>query len=481
MVEPLNKKNLYLAIDQGGHSSRTVVFDASGRQVAISKFPVAESYPREEWVEQDAEELIYSIRQSIEQVIEQLGNRARDIVAAGLATQRSSMVCWNRMTGKALYPVISWQDRRAEHYLESLEPKAEEIHKKTGLFLSPHYGASKMRWCLDEVAAVRQAMEEGHLVMGPLASFLIFSLLTEKPLLADPANASRTQLWNLRTKNWDKDLLEFFGIQAACLPECVPTRYDFGTLIAGDMSVPLQIVNGDQSAALFSYGPLQPDTAYINIGTGAFVSRSSGNYAPFGRRLLAGIVFQDSEKSSFVLEGTVNGAGSALDWVRSEFGLEDFIDELPEWLATIDNPPVFLNGVAGLGSPFWIPNFKSRFEGQGSTEAKVVAVVESIIFLLESNLQEMLNLSSPPLQIQISGGMSKLDGLCQRLSDLSGLPVYRPVETEATARGTAYLLINQVHDWPETDIGVWFKPGNNKAIIERYEKWRGCLLADIRK
>lgn len=480
MSEPLNKNNLYLAIDQGGHSSRAVVFNTVGEQIAFARKLVNENIPKKDWVEQDAEALVDSIIESVKLVIEQLGDRATNIVAAGLATQRSSMVCWHKQTGAALYPVISWQDRRAGGYLAKLQDQAEGIHKKTGLFLSPHYGASKMRWCLDEVPAVSAALKQEQLVMGPLASFLIYRLLDEKPLLADPANASRTQLWNLVSKNWDEDLLNLFGIPVSCLPECVPTRYDFGTLTLGELHIPLQIVNGDQSAALFSYGPLQANTAYINIGTGAFVSRSSGHYAPYGRRLLGGIVLQEQDQSTFVLEGTVNGAGSALDWIKSELKLENFIDKLPDWLAKVNDPPVFLNGIAGLGSPYWIPDFKSRFEGEGSDEEKVVAVVESIIFLLEANLREMLSLASPPLQIQISGGFAKLDGLCQRLSDLSGLPIYRPVELEATARGTAFLLINREHNWPESEIGVWFKPKKNDAIIKRYEKWQSCLLADIR-
>ena len=366
--EPLNTNNLYLAIDQGGHSSRVVVFNTFGEQVAFARRLVNEQRTGPDRVEQDPELLLDSIIESVKSVIEQLGERARHIVAAGLATQRSSMVCWHKQTGAALYPVISWQDRRAADYLEKLHDRAEIIHKKTGLFLSPHFGASKMRWCLDEVPAVADACKQGQLIMGPLASFLIFRLLDEKPLLVDPANASRTQLWNLTNKNWDPDILDIFGIPETCLPVCVPSRYVFGTLTVNDLHIPMRIVNGDQSAALFSYGPLQADNAYIIVGTGAFVSRSSGHYAPYGRRLLAGIVMQERDKSTYVLEGTVNGAGSALDWIKSELKLENFTDKLPDWLAASTDPPIFLNGVSGLGAPSWLANFDSRFVGEGTAE-----------------------------------------------------------------------------------------------------------------
>ena len=478
----LRKDDLYLAIDQGGHSSRALVFSYKGEVISEGYADVGVSQPRTDWVEQDPEELVASIYTAVEHALDSLDERQRhNIRSAGLATQRSSIACWDRSSGKALTPVISWQDRRAYQWLEQFEDKSDVIHDTTGLFLSAHYGASKLRWCSDHVRAVKDALKEGCLAYGPMASFLTYRLMEEKPFLADPANASRTLLWNIKSRDWDPGLLDLFGVKRSALPECVPSYYDYGHLKIRDLSIPVKLVTGDQSAAIYALGKLQAETAYINMGTGAFISRSLGNYPVNGRRLLTSVVLQDDSKAEYVLEGTVNGAGSALDWAEKEFGLPTLFEDLPKWLARTDAPPLFLNGVSGLGAPYWVPNFVSHFVGEGEDWERVVAVIESIIFLLEANLKEMQKLASPPQQIQLTGGLAKLDGLCQLLAELTRLPVYRPEEQEATARGVAYLVAGCPTDWPEVHLGKWFKPRENKGLRQRYEQWNKTLLNALRQ
>jgi glycerol kinase len=482
-MEPsfLHSDDLYLAIDQGGHSSRAIVFDGRGKVQTQAQSPVSINQQGDDRVEQDAEELVTSIRDAIDQVARQLRDDCRRVVAAGMATQRSSIACWNRNSGEALSPVISWQDRRADDWLQQFAAESDAIHQTTGLFLSAHYGASKLRWCLDHISKVRRAADNKTLAFGPMASFLLFRLLDESPILVDPANASRTLLWSLKTRNWDDHLLELFGIPRNALPDCVPTRYNYGQLDCAGHKVPMTILNGDQSAALFAYGPVLPESAYINIGTGAFVSRTLGHYPKQNRRLLTGIVLEEEDNTVYVTEGTVNGAASALDWAEQELDISNCIKELPAWLEQSQTPPLFINGVGGLGSPYWLAHFNSRFIGDGSKQEKMVAVIESIVFLLEANMQEMLKLASPPTQIQVSGGLSRLEGLCQRLADISQLPVYRPQEHEATARGTAYLLTGCHKDWPEPGFGDWFKPTSNQGLRQRYSDWTHEMMLQMRK
>lgn len=427
--------------------------------------------PRPDWVEQDPDALVVSLRAVITQVIASLGARAGKIVSAGIATQRSSMVCWDRHTGEALSPVISWQDRRAHDWLNQFSAQTQAVHQRTGLMLSAHYGASKMRWCLDHLPAVAAAGREGRLVMGPLASFLLFRLLEEKPLLADPANASRTLLWNLRALDWDPWLLELFGIPAQTLPRCVPTRHAFGTLCVNEHRLPLTIATGDQSAALFALGAPAVDAAYINVGTGAFIQRVF-QQPPDTSGLLNSVVYRDAERALYVLEGTVNGAGAALRWAEQEWGLKDVEAQLPAWLARAGDIPLFLNGVGGLGAPFWAAVFASRLIGDGEPWQKACAVAESVVFLLQTNLEAMQKMAPAPKRLFVTGGLARLYGLCQRLSDLSGLPVYRPAEHEATARGTAYLLAGLSENWPEEKPGVSFMPEPNPELVRRYKDWR---------
>ncbi|MHB8535729.1 MAG: FGGY family carbohydrate kinase [Sulfuricaulis sp.] len=461
---------LYLCIDQGGHASRALVFDGRGALQAASLREVSTRRTADR-VEQDPEALLTSLHAAIAETVAALGERAENIAAAGVATQRSSIVCWDRQTGEALAPVISWQDRRAHAWLERFSAHRGEIHHRTGLMLSAHYGASKMRWCLDHLPAVAAARNQDRLAMGPLASFLLFRLLEEKPLLADPANAARTLLWNIDTREWDPWLLDLFGVPLETLPRCVPTRHAYGSLRLKNRRIPLTVAAGDQSAALFALGTPRPDSAYINMGTGAFIQRVF-EQRPEASGLLAGLVYRDLGRSVYVLEGTVNGAGAAFSWAEREWGLENIEAELPAWLARAGDIPVFLNGVSGLGAPYWAAGFASRLIGSGASWQKAVAVAESIVFLLYTNLVAMQKIAPPVARMVASGGLARLDGLCRRLADLSGLPLYRPAEHEASARGTAYLLAGFPQDWPEERPAVSFTPEPDAALKRRYERWQ---------
>lgn len=473
-------KSLYLAIDQGGHASRAVVFASEGLPVAEAYCDIETQHPEADRVEYEAEAMLASVKSVIKDVMGKL-DHPEHIVSAGLATQRSSIACWDKESGDALSPVISWQDRRADDLLQQHADQAKRIHNTTGLAMSAHYGASKMRWCLENLTGVARARNEERLAMGPLASFLAFRLLKGQPLVVDVANASRTLLWSLSSLDWDAYLLDMFDIPIEVLPECVPTRHEFGELDIEGIAIPLRILTGDQSAAMYAFGPLQPDTAYINAGTGAFLSRTLGHYPRYSRRLLTSVIMRENKEATYVLEGTVNGAGSALSWLEHELGISNLVKSLPEWAERDGEVPLFMNGVAGLGSPFWVPDADIRFIGAGEDWAYAMAVLESIVFLLEVNMREMQKLSATPQQIQLTGGLAQLDAFCQKVSDLAHLPVYRPVEQEATARGLAYLLAGCPVNWPESDIGVWFKPQANPGLAERFERWEKALLQSIRR
>lgn len=479
--------DLYLSIDQGGHASRAIVFNSTGEIIAQAHRDLSIQRYDDFFVEHDPVELLNSINEAIDDVIKQLGDKAKNITSAGLATQRSNVVCWNKTTGTAVSPIISWQDVREHKKIKSLKSHAQSIHHQTGLFLSPHYGASKLRWCLQNLDAVKQAQQKKQLVIGPMASFIIHHLADEKPLYADPSNASRTQLWDIIKKDWHPDLLELFEIDADLLPQCVPSDHSFGNLSISDFNIPIQLCMGDQSAAMYAYGKIQPETAYVNTGTGAFVSRPSGYAMLYGRRLLTSVIFQSENQSQYVLEGTINGAGSAIDLVSKQLKIDDAFENLSDWLNKTRNrhdndfTQIYLNGVSGLGAPFWVPDFESQFIHDSNEQDKIVAVVESIIFLIRENIEEMMKLSSPPEQIQITGGLAIQDEICQRLSDLTQLPVYRPVECEATARGVAYKLAGEPKIWPETGIGDWFKPEENKGLQKRFCEWHTALLKALRK
>ena len=457
---------LTLVIDQGTHATRALVFDAEGIVVASAHQSIALKRISADRVEQDAKEIVSSLHNVVEAVLSNEQVSRQGIAQAGMATQRSSVAAWDIETGEALAPMLSWQDRRANAWLTQFADREIEIKERTGIPLSPHYGASKLRWLLENDPAVQQAYKDGRLRFGPLVSFLLFHLLRERPLLTDHANAGRTLLWNIDSCDWDPWLLDLFGLPLELLPSCRPIVNEYGLLQAAD--IPLTAVNGDQNAAVYSLGQPAPGTAIVNLGTGAFVLLPTGTIRVPHTRLLSGLAGSDAETREYTIEGTVNGAGAAIKWASDTWQINDINAQLPIWLDQAQDPPIFLNSIGGLGSPFWQPGPKPQIVGQGQPWQQVVAVAESILFLLQVNLDQIAAAGLAVDKIRISGGLANLDGLCQRLADLTGKQVYRPTETEATARGAAWLASGRPSHWPEEQPGITFNPQPNKRLSARY-------------
>lgn len=464
---------LMLAIDQGGHASRVIAIDVRGVTCAESFTPISTFRSGRDRVEHDANEIVDSIRTALEDIAQTLGSDVERVVAAGLATQRSSIVCWDRRTGRPLSPVLSWQDRRNASLVERLHVHAATVREQTGLVLSPHYGASKLRWCLDEISAVSQARVDKRLALGPLSSYLLHALLEEHPYVVDPANASRTQLWDPRTRDWSQSLAALFGVPSELLPRCVHSRGAFGQLSFWGKQIPLVVCTGDQSAALFAFGALDPATIYLNMGTGAFLQCLSNKDDP---RLLSSVSYSDGQRFMAVQEGTVNGAAAAIDWLNERIGIDTHRAALALQRAKAEaDPPLFINGIGGVGSPYWRSDVTPRFEGGGSEAAQLQAVVESIAFLICCNIELMRDESTA--RVLASGGLSSSNYLCECIATLSGLPVARANAREATALGLAFLIADQPQEWQTPSDLERFEPERDDALAARYSRW--CSMMDM--
>jgi glycerol kinase len=461
---------LILAIDQGTHSTRAIVFDRHGGMVAKARQAVTLQALSHTEVEQDPQQLLDSMQQVLQQVLADPAVNAQDITTAGLATQRSSVVAWHRNTGVALGPVLSWQDRRTGSLMTTLHEHAQQVEQRTGLRLSPHYGAGKLHWLLNNAPAVRTAAERNELLCGPLASYLLYHLLDGHPGLVDHANASRTLLWNLQEHDWDEYLLELFGVPRNALPACRPICSDYGRTAIGNIA--LRAVNGDQTAALHAQGQPPDNTVIVNIGTGAFVLLPVDDPGTRPDGLLAGISHSTAQSASHYLEGTVNGAGAALQWAGRHFAIDNLEQQLPAWLASVEEPPLFINTVGGLGAPWWQSGPAPYFSTPAPNAAEaMVAVIESILFLLQANIALLLQANPLVKHIRISGGLSNLDGLCRKLANLSGLTVQRPRQVEATARGIAWQAAGCPADWPPSGAGDTFTPAEDKKLHARYARF----------
>lgn len=464
-----------LVIDQGTHATRCVLFDTSGHELASFE-EVVELQRAGARVEQDAAELLASVRRVLRAALDQASTSAVEITAAALATQRSTIVAWDQASGEPIAPALSWQDTRAARRLARLEPHAMEIERRTGLRLSPHYGASKLAWLLDQVPSVKEAADEGRLAFGPLAAFLLAHLVGRHPMVVDHANAARTLLLNIETREWDGRLLDLFGIRPELLPSPRPIRAHYGHL--RDTRIPLCAVTGDQNAAVLGDGDLPQRTAFANLGSGAFLLLPTGPHRLLRPPLLTGLIDSTTDGARYALEGTVNGAGSALTWARKSYHWDIPDSALDQVLDRCKTPPLFINTVGGLGSPWWQTDTAPHWLDQGTrlvpdAEHGLAAILESIAFMLTANLDTMRKAGCSLEGLVLGGGLSRVDGLCQRIADLGQVMVLRRRQTEATARGAAWLARGCPEDW-RAEPADRFRPEQNDRLDRRY---RGFVTA----
>jgi len=463
----------FVAIDQGGHATRASAYSARGELEGAALVTIATQRNALGHVEHDPDELVTSVDTALAELA-RLVEPAR-WTAAGLAVQRSSLVCWDAADGRPLSPVISWQDTRGAAWLRGIARRAEDVQRLTGLQLSPHYGASKLRWCLDHLPGVRAAAAQSRLAAGPLASYLLHRHLEERPFLADSSTAARTLLWSPFARDWSAELLELFGIPRAVLPRVTGTRHRFGTLAFAGARVPFVVCNGDQSVVPYAAGPLDFDAAYVNLGTGAFVLRPTPEplHAP---PLLTSLIRADDEHADFVLEGSVNGAGAALAWLERHQGAaaDRLLALLSEAGLDDDDAPFFLNGVAGLASPFWRADFETRFVGEGSDLQQCRAVLESVAFLIKANLDEMDRHRPAPGRLVASGGLADNRLLCRMLATLAGAPVDRSSDREATSRGLAFQVAGMPAGFAAPPVGR-IEPEPDQQLLARYLKWLALI------
>ena len=483
----------YLSIDQGGTSSRAIVCDSSGK--ILSKGQCYLPTERDGVIVEQSAELLYeSVLKSIHCCFDKLcDEQILHIQSASLVTQRSSFIAISKKTKHHLSNIISWQDSRAQKELEHTSIDGNWLRVITGLRASVHYGASKMKWCLEHNKKVNVAALQNDLMFLPLASFLVMKLTNNETYNVDPANAARTLLFDINTLQWQQELLVSFGIKKSYLPHVLSTLDNFGelTLSTGERvkPIPLKYVNGDQSAAIFAYGQPNEKELLINMGTGAFISRILvNNNATFTntntntKALLRSIVHVDDKCKLFVLEGTVNGCGAAIEHMASILGIDSsFLNDIENIKGEI---PLFINAVGGLGAPYWRTDIESRFIGVGvdegsnesiiksTNEEKLIAVLESIAFLV-TVLMELLSKPAPQLEsIILSGGMSNNAVLCQMLADLSGYQVKCPSEVEASALGSIWWLANRPKKWlPELKY-QFYLPQENSHLKNRYQLWK---------
>jgi glycerol kinase len=454
-----------LAIDQGTHASRALLVDRRGIPVARHLQPIDLTRPGRGRVEHNPAQILDSVNTVIDSVLHSLPPGQRDAVGAcGLATQRSTVLAW-RADGTPCSPALSWQDTRGAQQIAALQPQAEVIRRLSGLPLSAHYGATKLHWLARAFATTP------GLRLGPLAAFLLDNLTDAVISRIDHTNAQRMQLLDINHRGWSEILLDWFDVPADLLPACAPVTSSYGNLARHH--IPITAVCGDQNAAWFGAGRPEAGSALINIGSGAFILAAQDT-ATTCAALLSTLATSDAERCEYVAEATVNGAGSALQWLQNQYPSDaDPAAQLAGWLQQVHTPPLFINTVGGLGSPWWRHDLAPCFypdSARHTLAERAVAVAESILFLLQANL-EKLQRQSPVRHLWVSGGLSRITPLCQKLADVTGLPVTRTQHDEASARGVAWLAAGQPSDWPPLGDTQLFRPQTDRGLRTRYREF----------
>ncbi|RQO34299.1 glycerol kinase [Herminiimonas sp. KBW02] len=460
-----------LAIDQGTTSSRAILFNHEGHIHGLAQQEYAQIFPEPGWVEHDAQVIWSSQLAVAQQVMQEHKLKATDIAALGITNQRETTVIWDRKTGVPIANAIVWQDRRTAAYCDQLraEGKADLFLQKTGLVLDSYFSGTKVKWLLDHIPGARAKAERGELAFGTIDSWLIFKLSGAH--LTDSSNASRTLLFNIHTQTWDEELLTILGIPASLLPEVVASSGVVGHTHAELFGAPIAIagIAGDQQAATFGQACHQAGMAKNTYGTGCFMLLNTGTQAIRSQNhLLTTIGWTLGEKNArhtnYMLEGSVFMGGAIVQWLRDELGIIQRSADV-EALATSvpDNGGVvFVPAFSGLGAPYWDSYARGTILGmtRGSNKAHIArAALESIAYQNGDLLDAMQKDAQLALQeLRVDGGASRNDLLMQFQADILNVPVVRPVVTETTALGAAYLAGLAVGYWDsQEEISVQWK------------------------
>lgn len=483
-----------LALDQGTTSSRAIVFDKQGTVCAVAQHEFSQIFPKPGWVEHDGREIWASQAGVAAEALSRAGVSPRDVAAIGIANQRETTLLWDRKSGEPLHNAIVWQDRRTAAHCDRLRQNGLEdlFREKTGLVLDAYFSGTKLAWLLDNIPGARARAEAGELAFGTVDSWLAWNLSGSRKLhITDAGNASRTLLFNIHTLAWDNELLEILNIPPAVLPDVVDSSDLYGDCSGNILEgIPIGGMAGDQQAALFGQACSKAGMAKNTYGTGCFMLMQTGDRPVCSHNnLLTTVAWKINGKAEYALEGSVFIAGAAVQWLRDGLGIIRSSSEVEALAATVpDNGGVFLvPAFSGLGAPHWDPYARGSINGisRGTTAAHIArATLESIAFQSSDLLAAMEADSGVRLsELRVDGGASVNNLLMQFQSDLLGVPVVRPLVSETTALGAAYLAGLAVGFWKDrSEIeGFWQRehiftpqmPGAQVAAMK--ERWKQAL------
>ena len=479
------------AIDQGTTSTRCIVFDQAGGIRALAQKEHRQIYPRPGWVEHDAQEIWANTEAMVAEALKKLELAPKDLAAVGVTNQRETTVIWRKADGKPIHNAIVWQDARTAELIARLgqDGGQDRFRAKTGLPLATYFSGPKAAWILDKVEGARAAAERGELMFGTMETWVLWKLTGRH--VTDVTNASRTQLMDLHTLDWDDDLLDAIGVPRALLPEIRPSSEVYGACAGVLAGVKAAGALGDQQAALFGQACFEVGEGKCTYGTGGFMLVNTGETPVASNSgLLTTLGYQvGGQKPVYALEGAIAVAGSLVQWLRDNLGLIETAPEIEALAATVEDTGgcYFVPAFSGLFAPHWRSDARGVIAGLTAyvTRAHLArAVLEATAWQVREVVEAMEADSGVTLaSLKVDGGMTADDLLMQIQSDLLGKPVIRPKVIETTALGAAYAAGLAVGYWPDQaalkanwrEDADWSPKLDAAERERRYGKWKKAV------
>lgn len=456
-----------LSIDQGTTSSRTLVFSPAGDVLFAAQEEFPQIYPADGWVEHDPEAIWETTLKTLNAAYKYSTSKGLEIVGIGITNQRETTIVWDRKTGAPIHNAIVWQDRRTAEICRELKAHFAEadLTAKTGLLLDPYFSATKAAWILDNVEGARDRANKGELAFGTIDSFLIWRLTGGMSHATDASNASRTNLFNIHSQDWDEDLLELFNVPASILPDVKDCAANYGMCTLLDSPIPILGVAGDQQAAAIGQCCFAEGDIKSTYGTGCFVILNTGAECITSKdRLLSTVCYRLNGQTTYALEGSIFIAGAAVQWLRDGIQIIKDAAETEAMCESLDsNKGVYLvPAFTGLGAPHWDPEARGAIFGltRDTGRAELArAAVESVVYQTHDLFKAMAEDGVTPTSLRVDGGMVHNSWMVQHLSSVLNIPVDRPKVLETTALGAAYL--------------AGLQAGLYKSLQDVQENWQG--------
>lgn len=470
-------KPYILAIDAGTTSSRALIFDHKGNQIALTQYEFKQYFPKESWVEHDPLEIWETQVKAIKEVLFKASISPDQIEGIGITNQRETTVVWNKITGQPVYNAIVWQDRRTSAFCEELVDQGheEKIQEKTGLVVDSYFSGTKIKWILDQKPENRKLAEQGDLLFGTIDTWLIWNLTQRKTHVTDPSNASRTLLYNIHELKWDEELLDLLQVPSTILPTVMPSSgvVGFAKLADWETSVAISGIAGDQQAALFGQICFDAGEVKNTYGTGCFCVMNTGeNPVKSNNKMLTTIAWQLNGKTTYAIEGSVFIAGALIQWLRDGMQIIESSSEVEGLARSVENNGglTFIPALAGLGAPYWDSNATGAIMGitRGTEKGHIArAALEAIAMRSREIIFEMQKDAGVVFSsLKVDGGASKNNLLMQIQSDLLNSEVIRPSTTETTALGVAFLAGLGTGFWKDQEElkKIWQKEAEFQPI-----------------